>query len=83
MGSLAVIVAGAVSAVLMILIGMAFTLATSQTYALQPDLWKNVNELWYVGTVLLYLLAALLLAVPYERWRKQVTSAQPHVANLW
>ncbi len=66
MGSLAVIVAGAVSAVLMILIGMAFTLATSQTYALQPDLWKNVNELWYVGTVLLYLLSGLVYALVYS-----------------
>lgn len=34
-----------------------------------------------VGTVVLYLLTALLLAVPYERWRKQVTRAQPHVTH--
>jgi len=27
-----------------------------------------------IGTVLLYLLAALLLPVPYDRWRKSVTS---------
>ena len=40
------------------------------------------HESTVIGTVLLYLLAALLLAVPYERWRKQVTSAQPNVANL-
>ncbi len=40
------------------------------------------HESTVIGTVLLYLLAALLLAVPYERWRKQVTS-QPHEANLW
>ena len=36
-----------------------------------------------IGTVRLYLLAALLLAVPYERWRKKVACAQSHVANLW
>jgi len=34
-----------------------------------------------IGTVLLYLLAALLIAVPYERWRKSVTSDRPPVAN--
>ncbi len=33
------------------------------------------QEAAVIGTVLLYLLAALLLAVPYERWRKSVTSA--------
>jgi bile acid:Na+ symporter, BASS family len=32
------------------------------------------HEATVTGTVLLYLLAALLLAVPYERWRKQVAS---------
>lgn len=32
------------------------------------------QEATVIGTVLLYLLAALLLAVPYERWRKSVTS---------
>ena len=32
------------------------------------------HEATVIGTVLLYLLAALLLAVPYERWRKSVTS---------
>ena len=40
------------------------------------------HESAVIGTVLLYLLAALLLAVPYERWRKQVTCAQPHVTKL-
>ena len=35
-----------------------------------------------IAMVLLYLLAALLLAIPYERWRKSVASDQPHVANL-
>ena len=40
------------------------------------------HEATVIGTVLLYLLAALLLAVPYERWRKSVTLAQPHVTNL-
>ena len=39
------------------------------------------HEATVIGTVLLYLLAALLLAVPYERWRKQVARAQPHVTN--
>ena len=33
------------------------------------------RESTVIGTVLLYLLAALLLAIPYERWRKQVVSA--------
>jgi BASS family bile acid:Na+ symporter len=28
------------------------------------------HEATVIGTVLLYLLASLLLAVPYERWRK-------------
>ena len=32
------------------------------------------HEATVIGTVLLYLLAALLLAVPYERWRKSVAS---------
>jgi len=32
------------------------------------------HEATVIGTVLLYLLAALSLAVPYERWRKSVTS---------
>jgi len=32
------------------------------------------HEAAVIGTVLLYLFAALLLAVPYERWRKSVTS---------
>jgi BASS family bile acid:Na+ symporter len=39
------------------------------------------QEATVIGTVLLYLLAALLLAVPYERWRKSVTSDQRPVAN--
>lgn len=39
------------------------------------------HEATVIGTVLLYLLAALLLAVPYERWRKSVTLAQPNVTN--
>lgn len=39
------------------------------------------HEATVIGTVLPYLLAALLLAVPYERWRKQVARAQPHVNN--
>ena len=39
------------------------------------------HEATVIGTVLLYLLAALLLAVPYERWRKQVVGAQPPVNN--
>jgi BASS family bile acid:Na+ symporter len=34
-----------------------------------------------IGTVVLYLLAALLLAVPYERWRKQVARSQPEVTH--
>ena len=33
------------------------------------------HEATVIGAVLLYLFAALLLAVPYERWRKSVTSA--------
>ena len=40
------------------------------------------HETTVIGTVLLYLLAALLLAVAYERWRKQVTCTQPHVTHL-
>ena len=39
------------------------------------------HEATVIGTVLLYLLAALLLALPYERWRKQVVDAQPHGTN--
>ena len=39
------------------------------------------HEATVIGTVLLYLLAALLIAVPYERWRKSVTSDRPPVAN--
>lgn len=37
------------------------------------------HETTVFGTVALYLLTALLLAVPYERWRKQVARSQPHV----
>jgi len=33
------------------------------------------NEATVIGTVLLYMLASLLLAVPYERWRKHVVCA--------
>ena len=33
------------------------------------------HEATVIGTVMLYLLAALLLAVPYERWRKHVVCA--------
>ncbi len=40
------------------------------------------RESTVVGTVVLYLLAALLLSAAYERWRKQDTSAQPNVADL-
>jgi BASS family bile acid:Na+ symporter len=36
------------------------------------------NEATVTGAVLVYLLTALLLNVPYERWRKSVASAQPH-----
>jgi len=39
------------------------------------------HEATVIGTVVLYLLTALLLAVPYERWRKQVVRAQPPAAN--
>jgi BASS family bile acid:Na+ symporter len=39
------------------------------------------QEATVIGTVLLYLLAALLLTVPYERWRMQVIRAQPPIAN--
>jgi bile acid:Na+ symporter, BASS family len=39
------------------------------------------HEATVIGTVLLYLLAALLLTVPYERWRMQVIRAQPPIAN--
>ena len=39
------------------------------------------HEATVIGTVLLYLLVALLLAVPYERWRTQVARTQPHVTR--
>jgi BASS family bile acid:Na+ symporter len=39
------------------------------------------HEATVIGTVLLYLLTALLIAIPYERWRKSVTSDRPPVAN--
>ena len=39
------------------------------------------HETTVFGTVVLYLLTALLLAVPYERWRKQVVRSQPHVPH--
>lgn len=39
------------------------------------------HEATVIGTVVLYLLAALLLAVPYERWRKQVARSQPDVTQ--
>jgi len=39
------------------------------------------HETTVFGTVVLYLLTALLLAVPYERWRKQVARSQPHVPH--
>lgn len=35
------------------------------------------HEATVMGAVLLYLLTALLLNVPYERWRKSVASTQP------
>jgi len=39
------------------------------------------HESTVIGTVLLYMLASLLLAIPYERWRKSVTSDKPRVAR--
>jgi bile acid:Na+ symporter, BASS family len=39
------------------------------------------HESTIIGTVLLYMLASLLITVPYERWRKSVTSDKPHVAK--
>lgn len=39
------------------------------------------HEATVVGTALLYLLAALLLAVPYERWRRRVVRPQPQENN--
>jgi predicted outer membrane lipoprotein len=66
MGSLAVIVAGAVSAVVMIVVGIAFSMATSPVYGAQPELWKPVNELWYTGTILLYILSGLVYALVYS-----------------
>ena len=32
------------------------------------------REATVIGAVLMYLVASLLLSVPYERWRKSVTS---------
>jgi predicted neutral ceramidase superfamily lipid hydrolase len=39
------------------------------------------HEATVIGAVLLYLLAALLLAGPYDCWRTQVACAQPHFTN--
>jgi hypothetical protein len=40
------------------------------------------HETTVTGTVLLYLPAALLLAVAYARWHKQVICTLPHVTHL-
>ena len=39
------------------------------------------HESTIIGTVLLYMLASILLAIPYERWRKSVTPDKPRVAK--
>ena len=66
MSSIAVVVAGAVSAVVMMLIALAFGAASNSIYLSQPELWKPMGVLWFEGMLLLYLLSGLVYALVYS-----------------
>lgn len=66
MSSIAVFVAGTVSAVVMLLIALAFGEASAGIYASQPEIWKPMTSLWYIGMIFLYLLIGLVYALVYS-----------------
>ena len=66
MSSIAVFVAGTVSAVVMLLIALAFGEASAGIYASQPEIWKPMTSLWYIGMIFLYLLVGLVYALVYS-----------------
>lgn len=72
MSSLAVIIAGAVAAVVMLLLAVPFSLVTNYLYGVQPDIWKLMNELTYIGMLLFYLLSGLVYALVYSVLGKSI-----------
>lgn len=64
-GSKTVVIAGIVSGIALFIISSLGNMAVYPFYLESPSLWKPVNELWYVGIVLFYILAGLIFSLIY------------------
>lgn len=65
MGGKTVFFAGVLAWIAMLAISMAFGAMTASLYMDSPELWKPMGMLWFVGIVLLNLMAGLIYSVVY------------------
>ena len=59
------ILAGVLAGVATLLLNIVFSFLTGPLYTSSPQLWKPAGDLWFLGLVLLNILAGLVYALVY------------------
>ena len=65
MSSIRVVLAGVLAGVVTLFIWIGFSFLTGPIYAMSPELWKPVGDLWFFGLILLNILIGLVYALVY------------------